>query len=84
MRIAAEIKIPNSWYNIIPDLDFDIPPMMGSSGFPLSYHDLQYLAPSSIIDQELAGKERDIPVPRQVRDKYSNRRPTPLYRAEKL
>ena len=85
MRIETEIKaISDSWYNIIPDLDFDIPHVMSSSGYPLTFQDLQGLAPSSIIDQELERKERNISIPSEVRDKYSDWRPTPLYRAEKL
>lgn len=85
MRISLESKeLPTKWYNIIPDLDFDIPPMMSSSGYPLSHHDLRYLAPSSIIDQELERKERDISIPGEIRDIYSDWQPTPLHRAEKL
>jgi len=45
--------IPNKWYNIIPDLDFDVSPMMSISGYPLSHHDFAQLASSSIIDHEL-------------------------------
>ncbi|MFA5316927.1 MAG: TrpB-like pyridoxal phosphate-dependent enzyme [Dehalococcoidales bacterium] len=85
MRIAMDIKeTPDSWYNIIPDLEFNIPPVMNSSGYPLTHHDLEYLAPSLIIDQELERKERNIPIPGEVRGIYSNWRPTPLYRAERL
>lgn len=57
---------------------------MSSSGYPLSHHDLGRLAPSSIIDQELERKERDIPIPQEVRQLYAEWRPTPLYRAERL
>jgi len=85
MRISLDAKdMPNKWYNIIPDLDFDVPPMMSTSGYPLSYHDLEPLAPSSIIDQELEKEKRDIPIPKEVQDFYSEWRPTPLYRAERL
>jgi len=85
MRITLDAKdIPGKWYNIIPDLDFDVPPLMSSSGYPLSYHDLEPLAPSSIIDQELEREKRDIPIPKEIQAFYSEWRPTPLYRAERL
>jgi tryptophan synthase beta chain len=85
MKIAPDVKnIPSRWYNIIPDLDFDVPPMMSSSGYPLSYHDLEPLAPSAIIDQELEREKRDIPIPQEIQGFYSEWRPTPLYRAERL
>jgi len=85
MKIALDAKnMPARWYNITPDLDFDVPPMMSSSGYPLSYHDLEPLAPSAIIDQELEMEKRDIPIPREIQALYSEWRPTPLYRAERL
>jgi tryptophan synthase beta chain len=85
MKITLDTKnMPTKWYNIIPDLDFDVPPMMSTSGYPLSYHDLESLAPSSLIDQELEKEKRDIPIPKEVQDFYSEWRPTPLYRAERL
>jgi tryptophan synthase beta chain len=85
MRISLESnKMPNKWYNIIPDLDFDVPPMMSTSGYPLSHHDLEQLATYSIIDQELEREKRDISIPKEVQNFYSEWRPTPLYRAEKL
>jgi tryptophan synthase beta chain len=85
MKITLDAKdIPGKWYNIIPDLDFDVPPIMSSSGYPLSYHDLEPLAPSAIIDQELEREKRDIPIPKEIQALYSEWRPTPLYRAERL
>lgn len=85
MKITLDAKdIPGKWYNIIPDLDFDVPPLMSSSGYPLSYHELEPLAPASIIDQELEREKRDIPIPKEIQAFYSEWRPTPLYRAERL
>jgi tryptophan synthase beta chain len=85
MRITLDARnMPTKWYNIIPDLDFDVPPMMSSSGYPLSYHDLEPLAPSAIIDQELEREKRELPIPREIQALYSEWRPTPLYRAERL
>ena len=67
MRITLDVKdIPSKWYNIIPDLDFNLAPMMSSSGYPLSHHDLGRLAPSSIIEQELEREKREISMPKEV------------------
>ncbi len=85
MKLNAESKnIPGKWYNVIPDLDFPVPPLMSSSGYPISYHDLASLAPSSIIDQELDMKTREIPIPEDVLALYSDWRPTSLFHAEKF
>ncbi|MFC1869676.1 TrpB-like pyridoxal phosphate-dependent enzyme [Chloroflexota bacterium] len=85
MKITLESKkLPDKWYNIIPDLDFIPPNMMSSSGYSLSHHDLEALAPSAVVDQELEKEKREIPIPNEVKELYSQWRPTPLYRAEKL
>lgn len=85
MRIAPKTNnVPDKWYNIIPDLDFNVPPMMSPSGYALSHHDLARMAPSAIIDQELEKKKQGLSIPRKVLDFYANWRPTPLYRAERL
>ena len=85
MRIDSEKRdTPGKWYNVIPDLEFDIPPLMGTSGYPLSAHDLSRLASSTIIDYELGRETREFSIPEEVAELYSNWRPTPLYRAEKL
>jgi pyridoxal-phosphate dependent TrpB-like enzyme len=85
VRIDLEAKdVPSKWYNILPDLEFDVPPPMGSSGYPLSHHDLSQVASSAIIGHELEREKREVPIPKQVSALYSNWRPTPLYRAKKL
>ena len=64
MRISLESKeLPNKWYNIVPDLPFSLPPPISPSGFPLSRYDLEPLASSSIISQELEKKEREVQIP---------------------
>jgi tryptophan synthase beta chain len=68
----------------VPDLDFNMPPLMTSSGYPLSERDLEPLVPSAIIDQELEKNKGEIPIPPQVRELYSYWRPTPLFHAERL
>ena len=85
MRIGVELKeIPSKWFNVVPDLDFTVPPLMSQSGYPVSYHDLASLAPSSIIDQELDKVTREIPIPGEVSSAYADWRPTSLFRADRL
>ena len=85
MRFNPETKdMPDKWYNVIPDLEFALSPAMGSSGYPLSQHDMASLSPDPIIEQELERNKRDIPIPQEIRKLYSEWRPTPLFRAERL
>ena len=85
MRISLEPKdLPKSWYNIAPDLGFSPPSLMSPSGYPLSPHDLRPLTSSPIITQELDIENRDVSIPQEIRDLYSEWRPTPLFRAEQL
>jgi tryptophan synthase beta chain len=85
MRFNPETKdMPDKWYNIIPDLEFALSPAMGSSGYPLSQHDMASLSPNPIIEQELERRNREIPIPQEIRKLYSEWRPTPLFRAERL
>jgi tryptophan synthase beta chain len=85
MRINPEIKdIPGRWYNIIPDLGFLVPTPMSTSGYPITYNDMDQLSSSAIINQELERKIREISIPREIVSFYANWRPTPLYRAENL
>ena len=85
MRIPPEAKdLPGKWYSVIPDLEFDLPPLMSRSGYPLSSHDLEPVATHRIIEQELDKGNVDIPIPQVVRDLYSEWRPTPIYRAQRL
>ena len=85
MRIPPEAKdLPEKWYNVIPDLGFDLPPLMSPSGYPLSAHDLEPVATNQIIEQELEKSRVDVPIPDGIRDLYSEWRPTPIYRARRL
>ena len=85
MRITLQDKdLPDSWYNIYPDLEFTVPPPLGAHGFSLKYDDLEPLASDSIIRQELEQEEQEIVIPKPLRDLYSEYRPTPLFRAERL
>lgn len=85
MRISLDPKkLPDRWYNVVPDLGFPMPPPMSPSGYPLGPHYLQAVAPSAIIEQELESRADYIPIPDELRELYSEWRPTPLHRADKL
>jgi tryptophan synthase beta chain len=85
MRISLDTKeLPDSWYNVIPDLGFPLSPSMSPSGYPVGTHDLDPIASAAIIEQELETKRNEIPIPSEVREIYSDWRPTPLYRAERF
>ena len=85
MRIAPDRRdLPDSWYNVVPDLEFRLPPLMSPSGYPLTHHDLEPFVPEGIIEQELDREHREIEIPSRVREHYAEWRPTALYRAERF
>ena len=85
MRIAPERKdFPDSWYNIVPDLNFPAPGMRSPSGYRLGPHDLAPFVPEAVIEQELERDKKEIEIPRDLREYYADWRPTALYRAERL
>jgi len=86
VKITLDEKaIPGEWYNIVPDLPFDLPPATSSrTGYPIGRHDLEDLFPQALIEQELDTKSRTIKIPEAVRDTYRLWRPTPLFRAERF
>jgi tryptophan synthase beta chain len=85
MIIPIDTKdIPEKWYNLVPDLDLAIPPLIANSGYPLSIGDLEPVTSHAIINQEFEEKKREIPIPEAIRELYTRWRPTPLLRAERL
>jgi tryptophan synthase beta chain len=79
-----ERDIPTSWYNIAADLPEPPPAVLHpGTGAPIGPADLAPLFPMSLIEQEVSA-ERDIEIPKPIRDVYRMWRPTPLYRARNL
>jgi tryptophan synthase beta chain len=77
-----EKSMPGEWYNIIPDLPFDLPPATSPrTGYPIGAHELEDLFAQALIDQELDTKRRLAKIPDAVREIYLLWRPTPLFRA---
>ena len=77
-------RIPDRWYNVLPDLPRAPDELMDpQTGEPLSEDYLARLLPRALVAQERS-LERWISVPDEVAGQYRVWRPTPLYRAHAL
>src|SRR6266849_10485955 len=77
-------RIPQAWYNILPDLPKPLAPVLHPGTLkPIGPDDLAPLFPMSVILQEVS-TEREIDIPEEVRQVYAQWRPSPLYRARRL
>ncbi|MBT9170728.1 MAG: Tryptophan synthase beta chain [Actinobacteria bacterium] len=82
--LLSEEELPESWYNINPDLPrLPDPPLNPQTRKPMGPDDLSVLFPMGLIMQEVS-MERWIPIPEEVREIYKLWRPTPLFRARQL
>ncbi len=82
--VLDEGRLPESWYNIAADLPVPPPPVLHPATMqPVTPADLEVIFPLSLIAQEVS-TEREIEIPKPVRDIYRQWRPTPLYRARRL
>ena len=77
-------RIPQAWYNILPDLPAPLAPVLHPvTHKPIGPDDLAPLFPMSLILQEVSA-EREIEIPDPVRQIYAQWRPSPLVRARRL
>jgi tryptophan synthase beta chain len=77
-------RIPDRWYNVLPDLPRAPDELMDpQTGEPLSEDYLVRLLPRALVAQERS-LERWISIPDKVAGQYQVWRPTPLYRARAL
>ncbi len=82
--LLPEDRIPRAWHNIAADLPQPPPAVLHpGTGQPIGPADLSPIFPMALILQEVAG-ERDIEIPRPVREVYKLWRPSPLFRAFRL
>jgi tryptophan synthase beta chain len=82
--LLDERRIPSSWYNILADLPVLPPPVLHPGTLkPIGPEDLAPLFPMALILQEVS-LEREVEIPRPVRDIYRQWRPSPLFRARRL
>ncbi len=82
--LLDERSLPESWYNLVPDLPFGLePPLNPQTRKPVGPEAFAPIFPQEIIRQEVTG-ESHVPIPDEVREIYSLWRPTPLFRARRL
>ncbi len=82
--LLGEESLPESWYNLVPDLPFDLePPLNPETREPVGPEAFAPIFPEEIIRQEVTG-EPNVPIPDEVREIYNLWRPTPLFRARRL
>ena len=82
--LLPESEMPKYWYNIAADLkNPPAPPLHPGTGQPLGPEDLAPLFPMAVIMQEVS-TEREIKIPKPVRNILRQWRPSPLYRARRL
>lgn len=76
--------VPSYWYNIIPDLPEQLPPMLHPDGSPVDKRELEALFPRSLVEQEFT-TQRHVKIPGEVVETLLMLgRPTPLIRARRL
>jgi tryptophan synthase beta chain len=77
-------RIPEAWYNILPDLPEPLAPILHPATLsPIGPDDLTPLFPISLIQQEVS-TDHEIEIPGEVRQIYAQWRPSPLFRAHRL
>lgn len=83
--ILQEHDIPKHWYNIQADMPTKpMPPLNPQTRKPLTVDDLSHIFSKECSRQELDTVNPWIPIPDEVREKYSYYRATPLVRAYAL
>jgi tryptophan synthase beta chain len=82
--LLDERSLPESWYNIVPDLSFRLePPLNPATREPVGPEAFAPIFPEEIIRQEVTA-DPYVPIPEEVREIYALWRPTPLFRAHRL
>ncbi|NPV70100.1 MAG: TrpB-like pyridoxal phosphate-dependent enzyme [Firmicutes bacterium] len=82
--ILKEEQMATAWYNIVPDLPFQLdPPLHPATLKPIGPQDLAPLFPMALIEQEVSSS-RSVDIPGEILDVYRLWRPTPLFRARRL
>src|SRR5919112_1872391 len=82
--LLDEKSIPESWYNLVPDLPFGLePPLNPATREPVGPEAFAPIFSQAIIEQEVTS-DSYVPIPEEVREIYSLWRPTPLFRARRL
>ncbi len=72
------MSVPEYWYNILADLDFELPPDLPARSREGS--SIRPQVPLALVRQEMS-RERRVAIPAGVIERYRQWRPTPLRRA---
>ena len=82
--LLDEKALPESWYDIVPDLPFELaPPLNPATQEPVGPEAFEEIFPEGIIRQAVTA-EPYVAIPEEVREIYALWRPTPLFRARRL
>ncbi|MDX6381506.1 MAG: tryptophan synthase beta chain [Rubrobacteraceae bacterium] len=82
--LLDEKALPESWYNIVPDLPFELaPPLNPATREPVGPEAFTPIFTEEVIRQEVTA-EPYVAIPEEVREIYALWRPTPLFRARRL
>ena len=81
--LLKESEIPTHWYNIVADMPNPPAPPRSPDGKPLDPSALLTIFPENIVEQEVS-TERWIKIPDEVRQIYTQWRPSPMVRAHRL
>ncbi len=82
--LLKDSEIPKTWYNVMADMPTPPAPVLHpGTGKPVGPDDLAPLFPMPLIEQEVS-RQREIPIPDEVRRIYALWRPTPMFRALRL
>src|ERR687893_343520 len=82
--LLTEKDLPESWYNLVPDLPFGLePPLNPATMEPVGPEAFAPIFPQAIIEQEVT-QDSYVPIPEEVREIYALWRPTPLFRARRF
>lgn len=87
--LLSESQLPQSWYNIVADLPFDLPkPLHPVEDRAVEIEDFDWLWPRECLRIELQkeeyGTDAWIDIPKFISDVYRRYRPSPLVRARSL
>lgn len=82
--LLNESELPEYFYNIAPDLPFQMdPPLHPGTKEPINPDDMKAIFPELLIEQEMS-TQSEIKIPKPILEAYTQYRPTPLIRATGL
>lgn len=77
-----ENEMPEYWYNVRADMKNKPAPLLNPGTHkPMTAEELEGVFCSELVKQELDDTNRQIPIPKEIRDFYKMYRPSPLVRA---